>query len=241
MKVYQWISLIAVLFMSSTISNAQTALPSKNNIEVMGQAEEEVTADELYFSISLKEYFEDEKNQKNKVKIETLETQLTKAVAKAGINAADLRVSGISGGQTVLQKKKLPASYLEAKHYELKVNTIEKLDGILALVDSRGIQYATISRVEYSKKRELEQQLKIQALKSAKEKATYMLAALGENLGGAMFVQEIENYNSYPQVYRMAKASAVAMEAADEVAVSTVDFKKIKYESKVKVIFEIKP
>ena len=65
--------------------------------------------------------------------------------------------------------------------------------------------------------------------------------ALGENLGGAMFVQEIENYNSYPQVYRMAKASAVAMEAADEVAVSTVDFKKIKYESKVKVIFEIKP
>ena len=41
-------------------------------IEVTGFAEMEVMPDELYFTVSLREYFKDEKNQKDRVLISTL-------------------------------------------------------------------------------------------------------------------------------------------------------------------------
>jgi hypothetical protein len=93
------------------------------------------------------------KNQKDKVIISTLEKQLIKAIADAGLPKEALSVSGVGGYQNYTDKKKKPATFLEAKQYELKVSSAEKLDGIMSKVESRGVQYANVSRVDHSKKK----------------------------------------------------------------------------------------
>ena len=88
--------LVLTTFVNSV--GAQTPMPNQppiKKIEVTGTAEEEVVPDELYFTIALKEYFKDEKAQKDKVTIDVLERQLIAAVAKAGLPKEDLRIGGI--------------------------------------------------------------------------------------------------------------------------------------------------
>ena len=77
--------LLGALITSSLINPAFSQVKTEQlvqvpNIEVAGFAEMEVVPDEIYFNISLREYFQDEKNQKDKVNISTLEKQLIKAV-----------------------------------------------------------------------------------------------------------------------------------------------------------------
>ncbi|WAC11146.1 SIMPL domain-containing protein [Dyadobacter pollutisoli] len=210
-------------------------------IEVAGFAEMEIVPDEIYFNISLREYFEDEKNQKDKVIISTLEKQLIKAIADAGLPKESLSVSGVGGYQNYTDKKKKPATFLESKQYELKVSSAEKLDGILSKVESRGIQYANVSRVDHSKREELKKQVKIDALKAAKEKATYLVASLDEKLGKVLEIKELDENLQFPQPVFAKNVRAFAQaESADMAADSDVQYQKIKISYRMQAAFEIK-
>lgn len=210
-------------------------------IEVAGFAEMEVEPDEIYFNISLREFFQDEKSQKDKVNISTLEKQLIKAVAEAGLPKESLSVSGIGGYQNYTEKKKKPATFLESKQYELKVSCPEKLDGILAKVESRGVQYANVSRVDHSKKEEFKKQVKIDALKADKAKAEYLVASLDQKLGKVLEIKELDENLYFPQpVYAKANVRTFAAEAADAVQDSEVPFQKIKISYRMQAAIEIK-
>src|SRR3954469_14638426 len=78
-----------------TLSQAQQTdnKPPVKKIEVTGSAEIEITPDEIYLDIALREY----KNKTTKVEIGVLEKQLQKAVLDAGIAPADLTVSNVFG------------------------------------------------------------------------------------------------------------------------------------------------
>lgn len=230
----------SVLYPSYAQSVAVQQIAPVRKIEVAGFAEMEIVPDEIYFNISLREYFNDEKNQKDKVSISTLEKQLIKAVADAGLPKEALSVSGIGGYQNYVDKKKKPATFLEAKQYELKVSSPEKLDGILAKVENRGVQYANVRRVDHSKREEFKKQVKINALKAAKEKATYLVAAVDQKLGQILEIRELDENIQYPQpVYKMASARMMS-EAADSVPDSDVQYQKIKIEYRMQASFEIK-
>jgi len=210
-------------------------------IEVAGFAEMEVIPDEIYFNISLREYFEDEKNQKNKVVISTLEKQLIKAVSDAGLPKEALSVSGLGGYQEYTDKKKKPATFLESKQYELKVSSADKLDGILAKVESRGVQYANVARLDHSKREEFKKQVKIDALKAAKVKAEYLVASLNEKLGKVLEIKELDENLSFPQPMMMkSNVRAFAAESADAVPDSDVQYQKIKISYRMQAAFEIK-
>jgi len=211
-------------------------------IEVAGFAEMEIVPDEIYFTISLREYFEDEKSQKDKVVISTLEKQLVKAIADAGLSKEALSVSGLGGYQNYTDKKKKPATFLEAKQYELKVSSADKLDGILSKVDSRGVQYANVARVDHSKREEYKKQVKIDALKAAKVKAEYLVASLDEKLGKVIEIKELDENLYFPQpVFAKANMRTFAQaESADAVVESDVQYQKIKISYRMQAAFEIK-
>lgn len=232
----------AVLFpaFSQTTAVSQTAPVRK--IEVAGFNEIEVVPDEIYFNISLKEFYNDEKNQKDKVVISTLEKQLIKAVTDAGLPKEALSISAVGGYQNYVDKKKKPATFLESKSYELKVSSPEKLDGILSKVESRGVQYANVNRVDHSKKEEFKKQVKIDALKAAKEKATYLVQALDQKLGQVLDIRELDENIMYPQPVMM-KANMRAYanaEMADGVVDSDLQYQKIKISYRMQAAFEIK-
>ena len=230
---------ISTIIPASAQTNTTTPREPRK-IEVTGFAEMEVMPDELYFTVSLREYFKDEKNQKDKVLISTLEKQLVQAVAEAGLPKENLSVSGVGGYQQQWDKNKKPATFLESKQYQLKVARADKLDGVLSKVDSRGIQYANMSRVDHSRKEEFKNQVKVDALKNAKEKAAFLLNAIGEKAGPVLEIRELEEGASYPQPMYKSNMRMMAMESADAVPDSDLDYQKIKLSYRMQAVFEIK-
>jgi len=232
----------AILFPSFSQTTPMSQTPPVRKIEVAGFAEMEVVPDEIYFNVSLREYFTDEKNQKDKVVISTLEKQLIKAITEAGLSKDILSVSGVGGYQNYVDKKKKPATFLESKQYEIKVDRTDKLDGVLSKIDSRGIQYANISRVDHSKREEFKKQIKIDALKAAKEKATYLVAAVDQKLGQILEIRELDENIQYPQpVFMKANMRSFAVEqSADAMPDSDVQYQKIKISYRMQAAFEIK-
>jgi uncharacterized protein len=234
--VFLTIFLSSILFLSKA---QQTSMEKQNikKIEVTGSAEQEVTPDEIYITISLKEYFKDKEN-KNKVTIMVLEKQLQKAVEEAGVLKENFTIGEISGGQEWWGRKK-PTTFLESKSYNLKLSNLSKIDGIIAKVDEKGKNYVNIDRFEYSKIKELRKEIKIKALQAAKAKAKYLVEAIDEQLAEVLEITEIENqYNPGPIYSNMALAR-VANEAAD-MPESTIGVQTIKVKYEMKAVFRIK-
>jgi uncharacterized protein YggE len=180
----------------------------RRKINVSGSAETEVTPDIIYISISLKEYLKDN-NSKKKVDITALENQLYAAVQKAGVDKENLTINNLSSFSWATEKKKNP-DFLASKQYRLKVSDLDKFNDIIGAVDPKGIASTNIESYDYSKITSLKKELKIQALQAAKAKATYLVEALGDKLGSALDIQEINN-EVYPQA--MYRASNMMMKA----------------------------
>lgn len=224
---------IAIVALFSLTAAAQQ-VDLRKKISVSGTAEMEVTPDILYINISLREYFKDS-NNKRKVDITTLENQLYNAILKAGIAKENLTVSDLSSWNYITEKKKNP-EFLASKQYKLKVSDLNKFNQILDGIDSKGIASTRIESYNYSKIESLKKELKVKALLSAREKAAYMVEALGDKLGNVLDIQD-NDQNSGQPVYRnlSMRAESTMMDSAPE-----IDFKKIKLSFTVNTIFEIK-
>jgi uncharacterized protein YggE len=226
----------AIVVLLSTSALAQQP-DLRRKITVSGSADSEVTPDIIYLSISLKEYLKDN-NSKKKVSISELETQLFNAIVKSGIEKENLMINDISSYNYALEKKKNP-DFLASKQYRLKVDNLNKWNSIVSALDPKGIAFTHIESYEYSKIEELKKELKIKALKAAKEKAMYMVEALGEKLGAVIDIQEVNN-EYYPQpMYKTLMAVQADGNRENETS-PEIDFKKIKLSYVVNTVFEIK-
>ncbi|WP_448700895.1 SIMPL domain-containing protein [Mucilaginibacter sp. AW1-3] len=225
--------IFAALVLFTVAANAQT-VDLRRKIEVTGTAEAEVTPDIIYFNISLKEYMDG----RNRVSIDVLEGQLEKALTTAGIPKEDFTINNISG-YTTYQKKKDP-NFLASKQYRIKFHDLNKINQILGSVDPKGIESTYIESYDYSKMIQLKKELKLKALMAAKEKATYLLEGIGEKIGGAIEITEVEDSNPPPMMRNFAfKANTLV--AADQAPTdSDIDFKKIKLNFQIRAVFEIK-
>jgi len=222
---------ILIALFAFTYSAFAQNVDLRRKIEVSGTAEQEVTPDIIYVSISLQEYL----NGKTRVTIDQLENQLETAVKEAGIPKENFTINNISAWNNNYQKKKSP-DFLASKQYSLKLSDLNKFDQILSAVDPKGIQSTNIDSYEYSKADELKNQLKLKALLAARDKATYLLNGIGAKLGDPINITEVDNSN-YPQPRMfMAKTMSVGVASAP---VSDIDFKTIKLSFQVNAVFEI--
>lgn len=229
-----FIALLSVSTLSAFSQNVDT----RRRIEVSGSAEAEVTPDIIYVGISLKEYIRD--GSKKKVEIEELEKQLHAAVLNAGIAKENFTINNISSYNYALERKKNPG-FLARKQYRIKVTDLNKYNQIISAVDPKAIEYTNIESYDYSKIESLKQELKVKALRAAKDKASYLADAVNDKVGDALEIQEINN-EYYPQpMYRanvaMRDMAGVGAEAA---AMPDIDFKKIKLNYQMRAIFELK-
>lgn len=213
----------------------ENKLPVKK-IEVTGTAEMEITPDEIYFVISLREY----KNKNNKVEITTLEKQLQKAILDAGIAKENFTISNVYGSNyQPWTKKKVDPDFMARKQYTLKLSRLDKLNLILAAIDAEGIESVNISGYTHSKMEDYRKQVKIKAMQAAKAKADYMLEAIGSAATGILEVQEI-NTDNYGDVRPMMANMMYKSLAASDAAESNIDFKTIKIRAEVRTVFQIK-
>jgi len=206
----------------------------RRKIEVTGIAEKEVTPDIINVSISLQEYIDGKK----KTTIDQLENQLETAVKEAGIPKEDFTISNVSGWNNTWQKKKNP-DFLASKQYNIRFHDLNKFNQILSKIDPKGIQSTSIESYDYSKMAELKRDLKIQALLSAKEKATYLLNSINEKTGRPISITETDNSNFPGPRQIMYKTMTANLNAAP--TESDIDVRTIKLSFQIQAVFEIAP
>ncbi|MBL6449246.1 SIMPL domain-containing protein [Fulvivirga sp. 29W222] len=226
------LALIAAILVSGmTYAQQQNQQPFIKKIEVMGTAEMEVVPDEIYLRIALKEYKENAKI----VNMDKLEAQLVKAVDQLGLPKENLMVDNIYGYNWDWRKKKSD-DFLATKSFKLKVSNVKMVNNLIEKLDPEGINSMGVAEITHSKIKEYQNNLKLQALKTAKEKASHLLKGIGEELGGALEIHE-EDYGTPQPLYERSRAYSKA--AQNDSYQSDLEFKTIKIKSNIRAIFEI--
>lgn len=208
--------------------------PEKPFIEVTGIIEKEIIPDEIYISIKLSERMEG----KTKISIEQQETALKSAIQSLGIDMKNLSLKGaIASYRKVKWTKK---DVMANSEYLLMVSDAKTVGLVFDKLEALKITNANISRVDHSKIKEFKKETRINAIKAAKEKAEYLLEAIGEEVGMPLLIRE--QYDNSP-LSRNSNGFFIANESyRNEVDLSSVDlqFEKITVSSSVYVKFGIK-
>ncbi len=217
-----------------------TPTPPRKTIAVTGTAEMEIVPDEIYVSITLQEY----KENGNKVVMETLEKLFREVVNTMKIDAKNLTIEGSYGYRNYIPKKHKQKEFFLSKTYQLKMSELIKYNELIDRLEDEGISNVYISRTHHSKMEELKKQLKINAIKVAKEKAGYLLTAINEQLGETLEVNEQVNNEYFPMYNNMrANVNMKVMGSYDSNGSSeepAIEMKTIKITCQISVVFAIK-
>lgn len=186
---YRYLIATVLIILINTTSRAQITSTKSDNqpyIEVNGTAEKEVVPDEIFISITLREKYVD----KTKITIDIQEESLINALKNIGIDLSNLYLSDANADYVKVywQKKDV----LTRKDYTLKVSNATAVGNVFIELDKIKITDAYVSKVNHSKIDSLKKDVKIKAIQSAKDKADYLLQAIGEKTGKPIIVKENE-------------------------------------------------
>ena len=213
------------------------------HINLTGTAEMEVVPDEIYIAISIKE----RNDGRNNLTVEKQEQQLKEALVRVGISLDELSLSDANADYIHVKWRKKKA--ISRTDYRLKVSNADEVVKVFEILDELKIKSARIVKVSHSKIKEYEKEVRTNAIKDAKERADYLLEAIGERTGKALEVFENKDMlRSYAQ--RNLNARAVHCDAVeffvdglseqqDGKFKASLQFQKIKLQASVFVKFGI--
>lgn len=237
---------VMLLAMATGSGNAQNAEKpvefdkEKPYIEVTGIAEKEIIPDEIFISITIKERQEG----KETITIEKQDADLKAGLIAIGVNLNNLSLSDADAGYIRIRLTK--KDVVLKSEYLLKVADAATVGRVFDKLDELKILDARISRVDHSKIKEFIKETRIAAIKAAKDKADYLLEAIGEKTGKALIVRETEAY--YELGYNPYKSNVRSLQTLNDLgdigyikpAAPVIQFEKIKLNSAIYVKFEIK-
>ena len=151
----------------------------------------------------------------------------------------------------IWRRRKKDPELLASISYQLKFSNTKLIDDLVNSLDDQATNNFRITRTSHSKITEYRKQLKIQAVKTAREKALYLTEAVNEQLGQAIEINEPEELVSsdvvsgmYRNNYKASGENGVMLEQAKSgyygITDSGVDYRKIKLRFEVKVLFALK-
>lgn len=233
MKKCLWVVLI--VWMHQSLCLAQTGdknFIDQNYIEVTGKAVLEVVPDEIYIKIVL-----DERDNKGKLSVGEQEKVLASVLEKMGIDPKEA-LSMRDAASNYKQRKLKRPDILTKKEYILRVHDAQLVSEVFAALEEAGISNVAVERKEHSEMEKFRREVKINAIKAAREKAEALTSAIGQGIGRAIYIYEYPDREMYPVSPYANKLMGVA---ADEVqALPSVDFEKIRLDYSVMVRFELK-
>lgn len=207
--------LALALFAWSIVTNAQEK--EERYIEVTGSSEIEVVPDEIHFIIQIKEYWEEEYTGKShkeedfrtKVPLTMIEKDLRRSLHKIGITDDAIRTQEI--GDYWRQRGK---EFLIGKQFDIRLTDFEQINSIIHSVNTWGIESMRIGELKHKDLPVYRKQGKIEALKAAREKAAYLVEAMGQQLGEVIRIVEPTD-NSISHYLPFGAQSNVSMGKAD--------------------------
>lgn len=221
--------LFAISLLATLSLQAQT---NERYIEVTGTSEIEIVPDEIHYLIEIREYFKEEFDGKSKpeeystkVPLAEIEQGLREALANSGIPQNAIRTQEI--GDYWRQQGQ---DFLLSKKFDITLTDFNQINEIVKRIDTKGIHTMRIGELENNDMLAYHQKGKIEALKAARRKATYLVEALGKRLGEVIRIVEKDSGNVSP----FAQSNVMSSDAA-----SFDNFRTIKKNYSMLVRFEI--
>lgn len=225
------------LFLSTIVFfivlNVQAQEINERYIEVTGTSEIEIVPDKIHYIIEIREYFEEEFDGKSKpeeyrtkVPLSEIEQGLRESLVEAGITQDAIRTQEIGD-----YWRKQGQDFLVSKQFDITLTDFKQIDEIIKHIDTKGIHTMRIGDLENKDMLSYHQKGKIEALKAARQKATYLVEALGKKLGDVIrIVEEGGSNNMFP----FAQSNVLSSDAS-----SFDNFRTIKKKYSMLVRFEI--
>ena len=221
--------LFAISLLATLSLQAQT---NGRYIEVTGTSEIEIVPDEIHYLIEIREYFKEEFDGKSKpeeystkVPLAEIEQGLREALANSGIPQNAIRTQEI--GDYWRQQGQ---DFLVSKKFDITLTDFNQINEIVKRIDTKGIHTMRIGELENNDMLAYHQKGKIEALKAARRKATYLVEALGKRLGEVIRIVEKDSGYASP----FAQSNVMSSDAA-----SFDNFRTIKKNYSMLVRFEI--
>lgn len=229
---------------SSSSAAASTAGASHAFIDVSASSQREVEPDLVYVVFTLRQKTESKvvisiPQQLDRVKYAFQNTP-------SEITDFQLEKDGADMIKVLPPKKDDPAP----QSFILKITEADKVKSMLKTLDSLGAQEIRVTHIGYTKVKELEKEMRIEAVKYAKEKSDYMLSELGATTGKIIWVYEdgaeVEygdgpDFHKYPGENASGGDNTVSFKGAKIPIRKDNDvLNKIKYEFTVVIRFEVK-
>ena len=222
--------LSAIVFFMVLTAQAQEV--NEHYIEVTGTSEIEIMPDKIHYIIEIREYFEEEFDGKSKpeenhtkVPLSQIEQGLRKKLSEVGITQDVIRTQEIGD-----YWRKQGQDFLISKQFDITLTDFKQIDEIIKHIDTKGINTMRIGELENKDMLVYHQKGKIEALKAAQRKATYLVEALGKRLGNVIRIVEKDSGNAFPIAQSNVLSSNVA---------SFDNFRTIKKDYSMLVRFEI--
>lgn len=221
--------LFAISLLATLSLQAQT---NGRYIEVTGTSEIEIVPDEIHYLIEIREYFKEEFDGKSKpeeyrtkVPLAEIEQGLREALANSGIPQNAIRTQEV--GDYWRQQGQ---DFLLSKKFDITLTDFNQINEIVKRIDTKGIHTMRIGELENNDMLAYHQKGKIEALKAARRKATYLVEALGKRLGEVIRIVEKDSGYASP----FAQSNVMSSDAA-----SFDNFRTIKKNYSMLVRFEI--
>lgn len=159
----------------------------ENSIQVTGKAEREVTPDEIYVRIVI-----NESEMKLKKNVEQMEQEMIAMIKSLGIDTdKNLKIDNMSSGFKDYFLKKGQARTTSS--YQLKVNSAAQLGLVYQGLESLGISNMTITKQSHSQIRQIQKEMRIEAIRNAKQIAEELTGAIGQKVGLAVNITDYNN------------------------------------------------
>lgn len=221
--------LFAISLLATLSLQAQT---NERYIEVTGTSEIEIVPDEIHYLIEIREYFKEEFDGKSKpeeyrtkVPLAEIEQGLREALANSGIPQNAIRTQEI--GDYWRQQGQ---DFLVSKKFDITLTDFNQINEIVKRIDTKGIHTMRIGELENNDMLAYHQKGKIEALKAARRKTTYLVEALGKRLGEVIRIVEKDSGYASP----FAQSNVMSSDAT-----SFDNFRTIKKNYSMLVRFEI--
>jgi uncharacterized protein YggE len=227
--------IIFSLFLVILCSHLGAQVQEPPYIEVQARAEKEVVPDQIYVMIAL---FEIQDGRKS-IKLAEQESKLKNIVKGLGLPLSNLSLYNAQANYGNINNwgKK---DVIDRKYYSLKLSNAETIGKLYEELNKIYINEAYIYKSEYSQKDSLLQDLRIEAMRKAKNQANVMTRAIGSKVGKPLIIREQQEY--YPVAYENAMMTKGLYETDDAVSSNmseSMEYKPLKISLSVYVKFAL--
>ncbi|MBR5848245.1 MAG: SIMPL domain-containing protein [Bacteroidaceae bacterium] len=230
------LSMVASLFVPASLS-AQNNLPAVPYIEVRASATRKVAPDEIYLRITIKE-----SDYKGKKSLQDVQKTMVRVLEKEGIDVEENLTVLSMGSSVKLKAFSSKVKSLTEAVYILQLSDVATMQNVISALEAQEISNIVLAETKYSRRDALENELGVEAIKKAKQRAVELVAAIGQEVGKAIYVNSWGmNEVVSPRNYKaMAARGVVVEEAAVDAAAPVLSIAENEYSVDVNVRFEIK-